>query len=114
MKNKKLIAISIGLLLSTLSIPVIASTYENFELTKGQIEFINFIDSSAGTNFISLVNTPNANRIISSATFACGYKDFQRKIIIAAGGDEKISKKISNKFESLFCDHVLNVDNGEF
>lgn len=105
--NRKYATIGLlSVLFLIISTPTIASVYEDFPLTQGQIKFIKLFDSKAGTKFSELIDTPNANRIISAATFACTHTDFQEKVVIAAGGDLKTAKEASKIFESLFCDHV--------
>ena len=110
MKYKKIGLILLGILIPTITIPSLASSYEDFPLTPGQIKFINLIDSYAGTKFSKLIDTPNANRIISAGTFACGHKDFQKNFIIAAGVDKSMVEQASKTFESLLCSHLDTKD----
>jgi hypothetical protein len=107
MKHKYGIAGFVIALSTFIHIPSIASNYEDFPLTSGQVKFIKLIDTKSGTNFSKLIDTPNANRIISAATFACTYTSFQKKFISAAGGDLKTQKDISKLFETLFCNHLI-------
>ena len=107
MKHKYGIAGFLIAFSTLISIPSIASAYEDFPLTSGQIKFIKLIDTKSGTNFSKLIDTLNANRIISAATFACAHTRFQKKVISAAGGDFKTQKDISKLFETLFCNHLI-------
>jgi len=107
MKRKHMILSALGVLGMAIAVPAIASTYDDIPLTPGQVQFIKLVDTQAGTKFSSLINTPNANRIITAATFACGHVDFQKKFLRAAGTDNVTSVSASKTFEKLFCDHLI-------
>jgi hypothetical protein len=106
MKRKHIFLSIFGILGAAIAVPAIASTYDEFPLTPGQVQFIKLVDAQTGTKFSSLINTPNANRIITAATFACGNIDFQRKFLRATGVDASTSDSASKTFEKLFCDHL--------
>jgi hypothetical protein len=106
MNHKHIFLGVLGILGTAITIPAIASNYDDIPLTPGQIQFIKLIDSQAGTKFSSLIDTPNSNRIITAATFACGNVDFQKKFLKAAGANNATSVSASNTFEKLFCDHL--------
>jgi hypothetical protein len=107
MKRKHIFLSILGVLGIAIAVPAIASTYDDFPLTPGQVQFIKLIDAQAGTKFSSLIDTPNANRIISAATFACGNIDFQKKFFRALGADSSSATSTSKTFERLFCNHLI-------
>lgn len=102
MKHKYGIAGFIIALSTFIPTPSIASNYEDFPLTSGQIKFIKLIDTKSGTNFSKLIDTPNANRIISAATFACTHTSFQKNSSVLLEGTLKHKKIFQNYLKHYF------------
>jgi len=110
MKKTSLI---IGGLLAALAVPAIASTQSespivhSASLLPNQVEFLNLVDSEAGTNLSTLKNDPTVVTLIQASARACGNIDLQKQVISALGGNEADANYASNKFQTVFCNNNL-------